>query len=177
MPAMAIFSGYHAFNNHWAMMASLTYTGWHVFKKMTLHFKDQNPNLDNNSDAKKTPDATTIEDFRDTYKYALGLNYSPTRKTTWRAGVAYDMTPARKHHRTIRLPDSNRIWVTIGTHHEFTKHFSADVGYAHIFFRNNNVSETVIPDPSLPFLSNYVAGTYRHSYANLVGVQVNWLFG
>jgi len=172
MPAMAIVSGYHRFNQKWAVMGSATYTGWHVFKQLMLHFTDPNP-----QGGSKTPDALTVERFRDTMKYALGVNYYFTDRTMGRMGVAYDLTPVRKNYRTVRLPDGNRTWINLGLHQQLTRHFSADVGYAHIFIRNTSVDQVVAPDPTQPFLNYEVAGSYKHNYADLFGLQVNYQFG
>lgn len=174
LPAIAILSGYHRVNPHWAVMGSVTYTGWHVFKKLALNFKSETNEIIHGNNPKSLPPATTIENFRDTFKYAVGVNYIQSPKTTWRAGAAYDMTPVRKKYRTVRLPDTNRIWLTVGVHQQFNQHLSFDLAYARIFFKGSSVDQQVAVGPDLYY---EVAGNYRHSFANVFGAQVNWQFG
>jgi long-chain fatty acid transport protein len=99
-----------------------TWTQWNSFKEVRIAFG--NPNQ---------PDATTAENWRDTYSFALGMTYKPAARWVLRTGISYDQTPVRAAvFRNPRLPDANRITPAIGAGYQLTDSTSIDLAYEHI---------------------------------------------
>ncbi|MDZ7579633.1 MAG: outer membrane protein transport protein [Deltaproteobacteria bacterium] len=52
--------------------------------------------------------AETPQNWSNTYRYSLGVNYHLNDKTTLRGGLAFDETPTSDAYRTARIPDEDR---------------------------------------------------------------------
>jgi long-chain fatty acid transport protein len=74
--------------------------------------------------------------YRDGWFYALGAEYAYNPLLTLRGGVAYEVSPIQDRTRDIQLPDSNRVFLSLGASYRYTQHITVDVGYSHIFFEN-----------------------------------------
>lgn len=151
LPASLLVSGYHKLNEKWGLAASVRYTDWKdSFQEFTLK----------SSLGGKTVD----EKWRETWTISFGADYYLNENWTLRAGVAYDQSPVRnKYHRTIRIPDSNRTWVSLGASYT-TENWQFDAGYAHLFMKNGT--------------SQYTGDVKAHfkSYSNLIGLQAQYKF-
>ncbi len=54
-------------------------------------------------------------DFDDSWRYSIGANYKLNDRWVLKGGVAYDETPVKgATTRSVRLPDNDRIWVSLG---------------------------------------------------------------
>ena len=151
LPASVLVSGFHKLNDKVGLSASVRYTDWKdSFQEFTLE----------SSLGGKTVD----EKWRETWTVSFGADYYLNENWTLRAGVAYDQSPVRnKYHRTIRIPDSNRTWVSVGASYK-TENWQFDAGYAHLFMKNGT--------------SQYVGDVKAHfkSYSNLIGLQAQYKF-
>jgi long-chain fatty acid transport protein len=53
-----------------------------------------------------------------------------------RAGAAYETSPIVDSTRDILLPDSNRVWLSLGASYKYSENIVIDFAYAHIFFED-----------------------------------------
>ncbi|OGT67966.1 MAG: hypothetical protein A3H43_03405 [Gammaproteobacteria bacterium RIFCSPLOWO2_02_FULL_42_9] len=157
LPAYAVLSLVHDFNREWAAMSSVSYTRWSRFQDLTLRFHSN------------APPVTIKENFHNTLRYALGANYRLNDRWLFRFGTAYDNSPTNNHWRTVRLPDADRIWWSLGLQYKPMKQLAVDVGYSYIYIKNGNIYQS---EPNSTTLSGY----YDNNYANLFGLQLNWTF-
>lgn len=159
LPASAGLGVSHAFTPRWTMTASLLWTQWSGFRE--LRVVKSNGAL---------PIVTT-EHWKDTLRYALGASYRQSDRLTWRAGLAYDPTPVpNAQHRTARLPDSNRTWLSVGLGYHLSKQAAMDVGYTHIWFNKVNIDNT-----TEGVYKNTLSGTYAGS-VDILGMQYSYSF-
>ena len=86
------------------------------------------------------PISTTPFNWRDSYFYSIGGEYKWSEDTTLRAGFAYEQSPVPSSTRSVRLPDANRYWLSVGASHKFNDSFRTSFGYTHIFTKNGNVA-------------------------------------
>lgn len=158
LPASVLVSGFHKLNDKWGLSASVRYTDWkESFQEFSLISPDA---IILAPTGKKTVD----EKWRETWTISFGADYYLNENWTLRAGVAYDQSPVRnKYHRTIRIPDSNRTWVSVGASYK-TQNWQFDAGYAHLFMKNGT--------------SQYEGDVKAHfkSYSNLIGLQAQYKF-
>ena len=120
LPEMWEVSGYNRVAPQWAVHYSLTYTSWSQFQELkatggegqTLFQKD--------------------EKFKDAYRIALGTTYYMDDAWTLRAGIAYDDSPVPATHRSISIPDQDRLWLSTGATYAFNKDASVDVGVSYM---------------------------------------------
>jgi long-chain fatty acid transport protein len=88
------------------------------------------------------------QNYKDAFFVAVGGEYDATKKLTVRAGAAWDQTPtqdsnhaASKFGRTVRVPDEDRIWLSLGTTYDVTDRISIDAGYSFLFAPDDAVVE------------------------------------
>ena len=117
----------------WELLADVTWTQWSSLK-----------NLDIVRSNGFVLESTPFE-WRDTWRFGLGLNYRPDPEWTYRFGVAYDQTPTKDTFRTPRIPDQNRTWVALGAQYKMSRDAAVDVGYAHLFMKDPSVNLTGPP--------------------------------
>ncbi len=88
-----------------------------------------------------------------------------------RIGGGYDQTPTVLADRDVRLPDSNRWALSIGTHYQFRPSWAIDVGYTYLF-----ADEDAIVDNTTRISAASSVNMYAHAknHAQLVGLQVVW---
>jgi len=151
MPASASLSVFHALSPTVDLLADLTWTGWSSFDKLAIV---------------RTSGAlvgATPENWDDTLRYSVGINYKPGGAWTWRAGIAYDETPVPDRYRTPRIPDQNRTWLALGGQFRIDRANAVDFGYAHLFVPNADMSASV--NNTAPG-----AGVLRGEYDNAVDI-------
>jgi long-chain fatty acid transport protein len=113
--------------------------------------------------------------FEDTMRFALGLDYTRNERWSFRAGTAWDESPVKDDLRTVRLPDSDRWWLTAGARWRPTENLLVDAGYAHLFVRDTDVALTRAQTGGPASFSSSVVGEYDSS-VDIVSLQVSWAF-
>ena len=133
LPASASLSYFRPVNPRWDFLADLTWTGWSSFDQLAV-IKVSGP----------LPQPAAIpENWRDTLRASLGLNLHQSRDWTWRFGIAYDQTPVPDDlHRTPRIPDNDRTWLSVGGQYRWSPNSAVDFGYSHIFVRDSTINHT-----------------------------------
>lgn len=176
-PDVLTLSGYHDVNEKIAVLGSVVYTGWSCFDSIQLN-NVAAPNVDIDILA---PSATvsqvaissaTLQNYRDTWRAALGANYKFNDLWMLRVGGGYDQTPTINLYRDVRLPDADRWALSVGAHYQARANVGVDVGYTHLFAVNDpsvNRTEELAPG------STYNVNAVGSVSADLVGAQVVWV--
>lgn len=79
--------------------------------------------------------------FEDGWFFSLGGEYKHSPNWTFRAGLGYEITPTTDEDRSIRLPDADRVWASIGASYNWNERLSIDAGYSHIFIEDAPIDE------------------------------------
>ncbi|MBB3019361.1 long-chain fatty acid transport protein [Microvirga lupini] len=122
------------------------------------------------------PGGVTVTDlplnYNDGYFYSLGLDYKLTNQWTLRAGLAYEKSPIDTEIRSTRLPDSDRIWASLGASYQWNEKLSFDIAYTHIFSREADIRivEGQQDFEGAPFVADVDASTDILS----VGLRYRW---
>lgn len=104
------------------LLAGATWTGWKAYDELVVDF------------ANAAPDSKSNQNFEDSMRYSLGMNYQFNSAWKLRAGVAFDETPVpNAESRSPRTPDSDRTWLSFGAGYELNKNMYLDVAYTHIY--------------------------------------------
>ncbi|MFO7542861.1 MAG: outer membrane protein transport protein [Thiobacillus sp.] len=130
MPDSASLSVFHRIDNRWDLLADVTWTGWSDFEELRI------------LTLAGTTLTVTPENWSDSWRYSVGVNYHYSDVLTFRAGVAYDETPVSDAFRTARIPDESRTWLALGARYQLSPKAALDVGYAHLFVEDARVGET-----------------------------------
>lgn len=172
LPETVVLSAYHEITPCWAIMADVAWVRWSRFKELELRYNPQ--------PAAPTPplDTVTEENFQDTWRLALGANFTYSPQWQFRTGIAWDESPVEREFRTARIPDSNRIWLSLGAGYSFNECLHFDLGYSHLFFKDSALVDrgpTSIASGQPALNPGVVEGNYS-SNANIFGIQVRYDF-
>lgn len=149
----------HKFAEKYALLADVSWTGWSSVQELRI-VRDSGTTV-----------SVTPEEWRDTWRYALGATYTMNERITLRAGVAFDETPVPDTTRTPRLPDSDRTWVALGARWHPSPALLMDFGYAHLF------SETVALDQDADnAATSALLNGQQHSDVDIVSAQLVYRF-
>lgn len=156
-PETVSIAGFHQISSAWAIMTDATWTRWSRFKELRIDFDSAQS------------DSVTPQDWKDSWRYGLGVNWNPGGAIIYRAGIAYDQTPVPNvERRSPRVPDNSRRWLAFGGTYQASKSLSFDFGYAHLFQSNAAIDNT---DTS----GHELRGVYDNN-VNILSSQVNWVF-
>jgi long-chain fatty acid transport protein len=156
-PDVASIGAYHKFNDLFALMADVTWTGWSDFKELRVVY--DNP---------AQPDSVTVENWDDAFRYALGGEFYVSDEWTLRVGGAYDESPIPEEHRTVRIPGTDRIWGALGCSYMPNEKWSIDLAYMHVFFLDD-------PEIGEQTPTAYISGDYSGS-AEVVSISCSYTF-
>jgi len=110
--------------------------------------------------------------FQDGWFFSLGGEYKYNPNLTLRAGLGYEISPTTDEDRSMRLPDADRVWASIGASYNWNEQLSIDAGYSHIFVDDASIDRTTLTS-SGPIR---YAGTAEGS-ADIVSVGLRYKFG
>ncbi|MCW8347617.1 outer membrane protein transport protein [Vibrio sp. ZSDZ65] len=129
LPATAEVSTYHQITSQWALHSSINWTQWSSFEELKVKFNDGT-----NSHIKQ-------ENWKDSYRFAVGTTYALNQKLTLRGGIAYDMSAVGDKYRTTTIPETDRTWLSAGASYAFSKQFTLDGGLTYIMARTASITE------------------------------------
>jgi long-chain fatty acid transport protein len=72
-------------------------------------------------------------DYDDGWFFSVGGEYVIDPAWTVRAGLGYEISPIDLENRNPRLPDSDRLWLSLGATYNWSEKLAFDIGYTHIF--------------------------------------------
>ena len=121
---------------------------------------------------------TPYFDYRDGWYASLGGEYKWNKDLTLRAGLGFEKSPITDAIRSVRLPDSDRTWATLGASYSLNDKLTLDASYAHLFAKSGSIN-VVAGNPSLithqtygPL--NYVGATKGH--VDIVSLSMTYRF-
>ncbi len=139
----------------WTVMFDISWTQWSDMDELKIKFDNGNVRSEEMQ-------------WRDSWRFALGAEYQLNEKWTLRSGLAFDETPVRcKDKRVAKLPDTNRIWASLGVGYQLSENMRFDFAYTRLFFNRGNIEQSG------------AAGTLKGYYSggmNLVSMALNYKF-
>lgn len=151
-----------------ALQGEVARTTWSRFKTLVVKFTD--------NVAPQTTESVTDENWNDTTFFSLGGTWKLSPAWTFRAGLAFDKSAVDDAHRTPRIPDNDRKWVSFGASYTLSKQTSLDFGYSRLFIADGKVmltSGTTAADPNLT--RGNLSGTIKASI-NILGAALRYSF-
>lgn len=148
----------HDLNDQWSVMGEVAWTNWSLFNRLTV--------VDDAGTVRQNVD----ESWDDTMFFAVGTEYKHSPEWTFRGGLAYDQSATDTEHRTFRIPETDRIWTSLGASYNLNPSTSIDMNYTYIHAMSANVTED-----DQPATSGSVSGSYDAN-VNIATVGVNFKF-
>ena len=161
LPDYLEFSGFHQLTEKFAMHYSYKYSHWSRLKNLYASY---------HSDGKEAFHKKMY--YRNSSRIALGGTYNVDDKLTLRAGIAYDQAAATSHA-SAAIPDTDRMWYSLGATYKFTQNLSVDLGYAYLKGKKIHFREEQrIRNGAVVVTGNYSS----KASANLYGLNLNYSF-
>jgi len=136
LPAILNLSYFAKLDDRWDLLFDAQWTQWSTIESLTFT---------------RTSGAvlqSTPENFKDTWKVALGAHYRYNSAWTLRGGIAYDQSPVSDAYRTPRLPDSDRTWLAFGGQYRIDSNLTLDFGAAYVMAKKATIDISGSPPNS-----------------------------
>ncbi len=158
LPDSVLFGLSHRLHPRWMISTDVQWTHWSLIRELRTEFSSA------------VRDDVIDLKWQDTWRYAAGVNYfSESGKWVLRTGFAYDQSPVPDaQHRSARIPDSSRYWLTFGLTYAVLKNVHLHAAYAHLFMNDAGTSKSGPSGESL-------IGQYSNQ-VNIGGLQMDWRF-
>ncbi|AXS78869.1 OmpP1/FadL family transporter [Dechloromonas sp. HYN0024] len=156
LPDTFILSVWQQVSDRWEAMGDLSYTRWNSLQSL---------------DVRRSSDGLLLSSepfkYENSWRFAWGAGYKATDKAKLKFGIAFDRTPVRDEYRTARVPDNNRLWLSLGAQWNAGTYGKFDLGYSYLYVIDPSISQ---PATTVPVALPALQGKYDAS-AHIVGVQ------
>ncbi len=165
LPATAEIAIFHQLNERWAIHSSLNWTDWSSFDKLVADLDTLGSQT------------VKIENWRDSYRLAVGTTYQLNKDLTLRSGIAYDTSAVSDKNRTLTIPEIDRTWFSLGATYTFTDQLSIDAGATYVYTQDADITESrgYASDDSAEAIGGQFVGTVSGNIV-IFGVQANYRF-
>lgn len=159
LPDTFILSVWQQVSDRWEAMGDLSFTNWSTLGKLNIKYAT----------------GTDVESFnyKDSWRFAWGAAYKASEEWKVKFGIAYDRTPTTNSDRSARVPDNNRIWLSIGGQWKPAKYSTLDFGYAYLYLKDPKIEQTrtyYLPGTSTVIGTATLDGRYSNS-GHVLGIQ------
>jgi len=127
-PDIATFGVAHDITDRLTLQGQATWFGWSNFDAITA-FRDSGAVA-----------SSVIQNYKNTWAFAIGAEYDASEDWTIRGGVQYDNTPTVDAFRTSRTPDGDRTWLSLGATYKVTDNLDLDLAGTYIFVDSENIN-------------------------------------
>jgi long-chain fatty acid transport protein len=129
LPSIAAVGVRRTLGSGLVLLGDFQWFNWSTFEEIRIRFADGRP------------DGVRPANYRDAYGIAAGAEY-PTSRWTARGGVRYDTTPTVDAFRDTTVPDSERLWLGLGTTFQVFNRLEMDLAFNHVFFNETSIALT-----------------------------------
>ena len=162
-PDSAAFSVVHDLNDRTQLLADATWTHWSRIRQLPLV-------RSSGTQSGATLDTLTFK-FQDVWRFSAGMRYRLSEKTMLKAGTAWDKSPVpNAETRSVRLPDSDRWWLTVGAAFQVSPQGKLDVGYSFVKAKDADIN-----NDQRATGKGLVNGSYEAT-VHVIGVQYQHTF-
>ena len=135
LPEIVTFSIRQAATDRLTLLGSVEWTNWNRLERLRVVCADNtaaNPVFCPQGNGQLV---RSLElGWHDGWFFSLGGEYKATDKLTLRAGGAYEISPVQAaDERSLRVPDRDRVWASLGATYKWNEKMAFDFAYTHIF--------------------------------------------
>lgn len=164
LPDTALLSGYHDLNECLAVVGDVQWFHWKRYKHLKIRY-DDGSNL------------FAVQDWKNTYRFALGGIYQYTPEWQLKIGGSFDKTSTRDRTRNIYIPDQNQTAAAVGARYQWSKCIAIDMGYVHVFYKKARIYQTAAIASGPMFAAGQPAQSIFGKVKNgidAIGLQLTW---
>lgn len=127
-PDIATLGISHQINDRLTIQGQASWFGWNNFDEIAVR-------LDSG-----IATAPVIQDYQNTWAFAVGAEYVASDKWMLRGGVQFDNTPTTDEYRTSRTPDGDRTWFSLGATYALNEKIDLDMAATYIHIADEEIS-------------------------------------
>ena len=131
LPDTFILSVWQQVSDRWEAMGDLSFTRWSSLDRLKVY----------HSGLGTSPDVEPFN-YNNSWRFAWGAAYKASEAWKLKFGIAYDRTPTTDGDRSARVPDNNRIWLSVGGQWRPSPEAVVDFGYAYLYLKDPSISQT-----------------------------------
>lgn len=136
LPPTTTISAMQVINPQWELLGTINYSQWHMVKQ-TIFKNIASPSA---TGAPTQVNGVLLQNYFDTWRFALGTNYKINSKCTLRVGVSYESDNTNVAYRPLTDPGTAATSIAVGAHYQMKKTLGFDVGYLHAFVQPSNIN-------------------------------------
>ena len=129
LPDTAIFSVWQQVSERWEAMGDLSFTRWNSLQKFDVYT------------AGGTPVSSETFNYQNSWRIAWGAAYKANDALKLKFGLAFDRSPVRNEYRSVRVPDNNRLWLSLGGQWNTGRYGKIDLGYTYVYLRDPSIDK------------------------------------
>jgi len=134
LPEIVTLSIRQALTPTWTVLGSVEWTHWERVQKLDVVCANTlaNPVFCPGGNGQLV--RSLALGWHDSWFMSAGLENRFSDKLTLRGGVAYEISPVQNpDERSLRVPDMDRLWLSVGATYKMTEKIAMDFAYTHIF--------------------------------------------
>lgn len=128
LPDSFIFSVWQQLSERWEAMGDLSYTRWSTLDKLVIDHGGATPDVENFG-------------YKNAWRVAWGAAYRYNEQAKLKFGIAWDRTPVSDAVRSPRVPDNDRLWLSLGGQWKLGQGGRVDVGYSYLYVRDPSIAQ------------------------------------
>lgn len=148
LPGTFTLSVWQQVSDRWEAMGDLSYTRWNSIDQ--LRVVDRNTGLQFGN--------AEVLNYDNAWRIAWGAAYKLNDTSKLKFGLAYDRTPVNDRNRSVRAPDNNRLWLSMGGQWKMGRASMLDLGYSYQYMKDSKIGQ------------GNAVGKY-HNSAHVLGLQ------
>ncbi|HWI35905.1 MAG TPA: outer membrane protein transport protein [Burkholderiales bacterium] len=134
-PDSVAFSAVHELSPQWQLLADATWTHWSRIRQLPLV-------RTSGTQSGQALDTLTFN-FNDVWRFSAGANYRVSQAIVLKVGIAHDKSPVpNADTRSVRLPDNDRTWYSVGAAFKVSRSGKLDVGYTFVDAKDADINNT-----------------------------------
>lgn len=131
---------------NWTLLGTVEWTNWSRVPELAIICAEAGAPACPAAGGPLTPGGVLPLGWDDGWYFSLGLEHQYNAQLTLRGGVAYEISPIdTAEGRTIRVPDSDRFWLTAGASYQYNENTTIDLSYAHLWAEDSTTIQGETP--------------------------------
>lgn len=132
----------------WTLLGTVEWTNWSRLPQLLVTCDNAIPTLCGAGGP--LGGAPLHLNWDDGWFFSGGIEHAYSDALTLRAGVAYEKSPIQSAEgRTLRVPDADRFWTSIGASYKYSEWTTLDFSYAHVFVEDATTVQDLGPAPGV----------------------------
>lgn len=111
------------------LLAQGNFYSWNRYDQVTFNYSDGTKSV-------------LEEQFRSTFGGAIGAEVAVGGGWNLRTGLQYDQTPTRDAFRSTSMPDTDRVWFSVGASYAISQNVTFDFSYSHMFAKEEPINRS-----------------------------------